>query len=121
MDRDWRLLRVWNGTVTPAVPLRGRDFAGRMGMYAFPRTWILAAVFCCSCQETKTVSDLPADVPAGSTAATTTTTPVPQTRPSPACAPAAGRLCPADEGPSDASFAAFRQKMLDAVKAKDES
>ncbi len=56
-----------------------------------------------------------------STATTATATP-----PAPAsdivtCAPAAHRLCPVDEGTSDASFVAFRDALSDAVSRKDET
>lgn len=55
-----------------------------------------------------------------STATSATATP-----PAPAadvvtCAPAAHRLCPVDEGASDASFKAFRDALSDAVSRKNE-
>jgi hypothetical protein len=36
------------------------------------------------------------------------------------CTPAADRLCPSDEGASDPSFAAFRDRLREAVKQKNE-
>jgi hypothetical protein len=44
-------------------------------------------------------------------------TPVPDS--TPACVPAPQRLCPVDEGASDASFAAFRDEMRNAIAKKD--
>lgn len=37
-----------------------------------------------------------------------------------ACTPASNRLCPADEGPSDASFLAFRDRLRSAVEHRSE-
>lgn len=37
------------------------------------------------------------------------------------CVPAAGRLCPVDEGPRDPSFAAYRQRLIAALEAKNEA
>ena len=55
--------------------------------------------------------------PTPSPAATTSTTEAVTVT----CTAAAGRLCPVDEGPRDATFLAFREALKDAVNRKDEA
>lgn len=47
--------------------------------------------------------------------------PPPAVEAPPACVPAERRLCPSDEGPRDATFVAFRDELLDAVRKNDEA
>jgi hypothetical protein len=54
------------------------------------------------------------ETPATATQASTSAPP-----PAVTCVEAPNRLCPKDEGSSDASFEAFRRSMIEAVKSKD--
>lgn len=90
------------------------------------KLWTVAGLFLLmACRET--TSTTPAPPPAEpSTAAPPSATvdradPPPTVDPPPACVPAARRLCPSDEGPRDASFVAFREELLAAVRQNDEA
>lgn len=61
----------------------------------------------------------PAPPPTTATTATTAPPPAAPPRAEVKCAAAPGVLCPADEGPNDASFEAYRDKLIAAVEKKD--
>ena len=86
-------------------------------MRVFAFALMLLALACR--QQEPAVPDQPAPTPpqtASSPETVATSAPEPA---APSCTSAPNRLCPSDEGPSDPTFAAYRDELRAAVKAKD--